>query len=138
MSGLSQHAQQAIMAVQQQWLDHELAGDMMGLLALCVQDVVWLPPNVPALRDKNAVAAWLVGLPKNRIRRIEIANLQIDGSEGLAYKVADFTVWLDTGEQGSSEPVRGSHVWLLREVSPGCWRVAVVAWSIAGSMRAPA
>lgn len=132
MSGVSEGAQQAIMAVQQQWVGHELAGDMAGVLALCVDDVVWLPPNEPALRDKNAVAAWLAVLPANRARRIEITNVQIDVSGGLAYKVADFTTWLDTTGQGSDEPVRGSHLWVLREVSPEHWRVAVVAWSIAG------
>ena len=42
MSGVSERAQQAIMAVQQQWLGHELAGDKVGVLALCVDDVVWL------------------------------------------------------------------------------------------------
>ena len=120
------------MAFQQQWLGHELAGDMAGVLALCAEDVVWLPPNEPALRGKAGVAAWLAVLPGNRIRRIEITNVHIDGSGGLAYKVADFTVWLDTAGQTNDEPVMGSHLWVLREVSPEQWRVAVVAWSIAG------
>jgi len=126
------------MALQQQWLGHELAGHMLGLLALCVDDVVWLPPNGPALRDKDAVAAWLAVLPEVRIRRIEITNVHIDGSGGLAYKVADFTTWLDTGGQADDEPIAGSHLWVLREVSPEIWRVAAVAWSIAGPARRPA
>ena len=138
MSGVSERAQQAIMAVQQQWLGHELAGDKVGVLALCVDDVVWLPPNGPALRDKMAVAAWLAVLPENRIRRIEIANVRIDGSGGLAYKVADFTTWLDAAGQASDEPVMGSHLWVLREVSREHWRVAVLAWSIAGPTKQPA
>jgi ketosteroid isomerase-like protein len=120
------------MAVQEQWLGHELAGDIVGILALCVDEVVWLPPNEPALRDKNAVAAWLAVQPENRIRRIEITNVHIHGSGGLAYKVADFTTWLDRSGQAGVEPLMGSHLWVLREVSPEHWRVAVVAWSIAG------
>jgi ketosteroid isomerase-like protein len=120
------------MTVQQQWLERELAGDMAGVLALCVDDVVWLPPNEPALRDKSAVAAWLAALPANRIRRIEIANVHMDGHGSLAFKVADFTTWLDRAGQAGDEPIIGSHLWVLREVSPERWRVAVVAWSIAG------
>ena len=131
MSKVSDRVQQAIVAVQQHWLAHELAGEMAGLLGLCVDDVVWLPPNEPALRGKSAVAGWLAALPENRIGRIEITNVHIDGSSGLAYKVADFTTWLETPRQAADEPIVGSHLWVLREVSPELWRVAVVAWSIA-------
>jgi ketosteroid isomerase-like protein len=120
------------MAVQQQWLDYELAGDMTGVLALCVDDVVWLPPNEPAVRGKKEVAAWLASLQESRIRRIEITNLQIDGSKGFAYKLADFTTWLETAGQPNDEPVMGSHLWVLKELSPEHWRVAVVAWCAAG------
>jgi ketosteroid isomerase-like protein len=130
MAEVSERVRQAVMAVQQHWVDRELAGDVVGVLALCTDDVIWLPPNGPALRDKNSVAAWLAALPENRVRRIEITNVYIDSSGGLAYKVADFTTWLDTVGQASDEPVKGSHLWVLREVSPGEWRVAVVAWSI--------
>ena len=137
MNGVSERAQRAIIAVQQQWLGHELAGDMVGVLALCVDDVVWLPPNEPALRDKSAVAAWLAALPASRIRRIEITNVHIDGRGGLAYKVADFTTWLDTAG-ASEELVMGSHLWVMREVSPERWQVAVVAWSIIGATKRPA
>jgi ketosteroid isomerase-like protein len=137
VSGVSERAEQAIIAVQEQWLAHELAGDRVGVLALCVDDVVWLPPNEPALREKSAVAAWLAVLPANRIRRIEITNVHISGSGRLAYKVADFITWLDTVGPARDEPVVGSHLWVLREVSPGQWRVAVVAWSIAGTTKRP-
>jgi len=128
---LSDSAQQGILAVQQQWLEYELDGNMTGVVSLCVDDVVWLPPNQPALRGKNAVAAWLAVLPEHRIRRIENKNVQIHGSGGLAYKPADFTTWFEEAGQASVEPVTGSHLWVLRETLPEHWQVAVVAWSTA-------
>ena len=137
MTGLSERTQQAIIAVQQQWLEHELAGDMTAVLALCADDVVWLPPNEPALRGKDAVAAWLAGLPENRIRQVEITNLRIHGAGGLAYKVADFTTWPGTAGQAGDEPVVGSHLWVLQEVSPEHWQVSVVAWSVARQSEQP-
>src|SRR3989454_10884508 len=109
---------------------------MTGVVSLCVDDVVWLPPNQPALRGKNAVAAWLAVLPEHRIRRIEITNVQILGSGGLAYKLADFTTWFEEGGRDSDEPVTGSHLWVLRESLPEHWQVAVVAWSTARSTNA--
>jgi ketosteroid isomerase-like protein len=72
---------------------------MMGAVSLCVDDVVWLPPNQPALRGRNAVAAWLAVLPEHRIRRIQITNVQIHGSGGLAHKLADFTTWLKRADE---------------------------------------
>jgi ketosteroid isomerase-like protein len=128
---LSYSAQQGILAVQHQWLEYELDGNMTGVVSLCVDDVVWLPPNQPALRGKNAVATWLAVLPEHRIRRIEITNVQIHGSGGLAYKLGDFTTWFEEAGQASVEPVTGSHLWVLRESLPEHWQVAVVAWSTA-------
>jgi ketosteroid isomerase-like protein len=107
-------AQQRIMAVQQQWLEYEQDGNMTGVVSLCVEDVVWLPPNQPALRGKKAVAAWLAVLPEHRIRRVEITNVQIHGSGGLAYKLADFTTWFEEAGRASDVPVTGSHLWVRR------------------------
>ncbi|MGA9585967.1 MAG: DUF4440 domain-containing protein [Terracidiphilus sp.] len=120
------------MAVQQEWLEHELNGDIAGVVSLCSDDVVWLPPNQPALRGQNAVAGWLAALPAHRIRRIEITNVRIYSSGDLAYKLADFTTWFEKAGQAIDEFVTGSHLWVLRESSPGHWQVAVVAWSTAG------
>jgi len=126
------------LAVQQKWLEYELAGNMRGVVSLCADDVVWLPPNQPALRGKKAVAAWLAILPEQRIRRLEITNVQIHGSGGLAYKLADFTTWFEEQGRAGDEPVTGSHLWVSRESSAEHWQVAVVAWSTAGpAKRAP-
>jgi ketosteroid isomerase-like protein len=120
------------LAVQQQWLEYELAGNTMGVVSLCADDVVWLPPNEPDLCGKSAVAAWLSALPEHRIRRIEITQVQIHHSGGLAYKLADFTTWFEEAGRDSDDPVRGSHLWVLRETLSQHWQVAVVAWSTVG------
>ena len=124
-------AQQSILAIQQQWLDYELAGNTTGVVSLCLEDVVWLPPNELALRGKSVVTAWLATLPKHRIRRIEITNVQIHYSDDLAYKVADFMTWFEDAD----EPVTGTHLWVLRKIVPEHWHVAVVAWSTAGLLK---
>ncbi len=101
-------------------------------MSLCVDDVVWLPPNEPALCGKSAVAAWLSALPEHRVRRIEITHIQIHQSGGLAYKLANFTTWNEDTGRDSDQPVRGSHLWVLRESLSKRWQVAVVAWSTVG------
>ena len=127
---LSDCVQQGILAVQQEWLEFELHGNITGVVSLCSDDVVWLPPNQPALHGQDAVAGWLAALPAHRIRRIEIMNVRIYSSGKLAYKLADFTTWFEKAGQANDEFVTGSHVWVLRESSPEHWEVAVVAWSL--------
>lgn len=122
---MSDCEQQEILAVQQEWLEHELNGNIAGVVSLCSDDVVWLPPSQPALRGQNAVAGWLAALPEHRIRRIEIINVRIYSSGDLAYKLADFTTWFEKAGQAIDEFVTGSHLWVLRESSPGHWQVAV-------------
>ena len=125
------NTQQMILAVQQQWLEYELGGNLTGIVSLCADDVVWLPPNQPALRGRDAVAAWLAAAPEHRIRRIEISNVQIHSGGGLAYKLADFATWLGEAGRDTDEPVTGTHLWVLQEALPEHWQIAVVAWSIA-------
>jgi|ERR1017187_1458966 ketosteroid isomerase-like protein len=132
LSGLSDCAQQGILTVQQEWLEYERNGNVTGVVSLCSDDVVWLPPNQPAMRGKNAVTGWLAALPEHRIPRIEIMNVRIYSSGELAYKLADFTTWFEKEGQAHDEFVTGSHLWVLRESSPEHWQVAVVAWSTAG------
>ena len=130
-SELSNCVQQAILAVQQKWLEFELDGNVTGVVSLCSDDVVWLPPNQPALHGRNAVAGWLAALPGHRIRRIEMMNVRIHSSGELAYKLADFATWFEKAGQAGDELVTGSHLWVLRESSPDHWQAAVVAWSMA-------
>lgn len=129
---MSDRAQQGILALQQEWLEYELNGNIAGVLSLCSDDVAWLPPNQPALRGRNAVARWLAALPEHQIRRIEIMNVWIYSSGELAYKLADFTTWFEEVGQVSDEFVTGSHLWVLRETLPKHWQLAGVAWSTAG------
>jgi ketosteroid isomerase-like protein len=119
------------LAVQREWLDYELAGNIAGVVSLCSDDVVWLPPNQPALSGQNKVAGWLAALPEHRIRRIEVTNVRIYSSGELAYKLADFSTWFEKAGQADDGFVTGSHLWVLRESFPDHWQVAVVAWSTA-------
>jgi hypothetical protein len=45
------------LAFQPQWLEYEIDSNMTGVVSLCVNEVLWLPPHQAALRGKNAVAA---------------------------------------------------------------------------------
>ena len=99
---LLDRGQQGILAVQQQWLEYELAGNIPGVVSSA--STTWsgcLRMNRPCAA--SAVAAWLAVLPEHRIRRIEITNVQIHRSGGLAYKLADFTTWFeDAGREAMS------------------------------------
>lgn len=132
MSGLSRNAEKAILALHERWLERERTRDPAGVLACCTGDIVWLPPDGPALRGPAEIRAWLLAQPASAIRRLEITNLRLEGEGGLAYKLADFETWVESPARPAGSRVTGTHLWVLREDSPDTWRVAVVAWSVRG------
>lgn len=127
---LSKSAERAILELQERWLERELAGDAAGVLDCCTSDVEWFPPAQPALRGPAAIRSWLLERPPVPIPKVEIGRVRMEGAGGLAYKLADFTTWIDSPAQPSGTRATGTHLWMLREVKPGSWRVAMVTWTI--------
>jgi len=120
---------EAILSLEQRWVDEERAGDSSAVLEFCTDDVVWMPPTEPALRGKAAIRTWLVG-PPTRIEDLRLSNVRIDGDGSIAYKVADYQTRYVP--DGSTHPVTsaGSHVWVLCRGADSAWRVALVAWTV--------
>jgi ketosteroid isomerase-like protein len=119
----------AIRILERRWLSEELAGNLAGVLELCSEDIMWLPPGLPALAGKTAIRTWLKH-PKARIEEIRLSNVKIHGNGSLAYKVADFcTRYVPTGSS-SSETIMGNHLWILRRAPQSFWQVTLVAWTV--------
>ena len=115
--------------LQRRWLGQESGGRVEGVLQLCTDDIIWIPPTGRALRGRAEILDWLGGQPRTT-DEVTLSNLQIDGDEHLAYKVADFRT--RSKQTGSEETVvsSGSHMWVLRRNTDDSWKVAVVAWSL--------
>jgi uncharacterized protein (TIGR02246 family) len=135
MRDVSEPAQVAIRALHDRWMSLELAGQPAGVLELCTEDVVWLPPGGPALHGQTMVRQWLAGFPATVLQRIETTSLRIEAQDGLAWKLASFETWFVGPGLTGPNRVRGTHLWVLRKIESGVWRVAAVAWSVSDPMQ---
>ena len=114
------------------WLNAELRGDSTALLEFCTAEPVWLPPNAPPLCGRAAILDWLRDQPETAVLRIDISDLRIAGLGPFAWKVATFRTTWASPDDSSARTVTGTHAWLLQR-DAAAWRVAVVAWDMAGT-----
>lgn len=128
MSGLSSNDLQAIMDVQKRWIEAELAGDSLAVLRLCMDDVVWIPPDSPMLGGREAITRWLKG-KKVEIKSIEVTDVRIGGSGTVAYKTGNYTTRYIAVGRSEVVEVKGTHLWILQKMANSDWRVAIVTWS---------
>ena len=128
MSELSAVDLQAIEQLHTRWIDYERAGDNLSLLRLCTDDVMWLPPNSPALIGQQAIIQWLRS-SEAKIVNLEITDLRIRGSGSLAYKTSNYSTAYVGTDSPETKSVKGSHVWILHKLTEGGWKVALVTWS---------
>jgi ketosteroid isomerase-like protein len=115
------------------WLDAELQGHSAGLLEFCTAVPMWLPPNEAPLCGRAAILHWLGDQPAAAVHRIDITDLAISGLGPFAWKAATFRTTLESPADGGARTVTGTHGWLLQRDDAAAWRIAVVAWSMAGT-----
>jgi ketosteroid isomerase-like protein len=97
-------------------------------LDLCTDDVVFLPPNGPPLLGKEVIGQWLSS-SGDQIQDIQISNLKIDGAESVSYLTANYATSYTISAAAATSKAQGVHLWILRKLNSGDWKVAVVMWS---------
>ena len=98
--------------------------DWDALLAICTDDVVFLPPD-ESLVPPAKVRAWLDAYPV--IRRFETEFDHIEGHDTIAAGYGRFSITLEL--KGATLDVEGKFLDALRRDEHGRWRYAVVAWN---------
>lgn len=117
----------AIRELHDRWLKAELAGDDSQIIAVCADDIKWIPPDLPPLQGKAAIAEYL---DNNRValKEIQIANTSVYGSGSIAYLISNFCSRYVSQQSSEIQESTGTHLWILRKEAE-CWQVVVVAWS---------
>jgi ketosteroid isomerase-like protein len=128
MSELSDQDVEAIEEIHNHWIKEELAGNSGQIIELCTKDVMWIPPDAPSLLGKEAIAQYLNDNDAD-LKDVQIKNLVIRGNDSVAYLTSNY--YSRFVVQGASEVQKatGTHLWVLRRIRAGVWRVAIVAWS---------
>lgn len=129
VSKLSNTDQQAIEQVHDRWIADELANNSMGILQLCTDDVMWIPPDFPALVGKEAIRQWLSAADVE-IKDVHVASLRIDGDGSVAYLTSNYSTTYIAERSAVMAKVDGTHLWILRKMADGEWKVAIITWSL--------
>ncbi len=115
----------AIARLHQMWIDMELAGNSAGVLNLCTEDALWMPPDGPLL--VGTAALDLLEDPDVQVRDINITNLKVRGSGNVAYLTSHYTTRYTVPGNPAEHVGHGAQLWILHNLPP--WKVAVVSWS---------
>jgi ketosteroid isomerase-like protein len=122
-TGLSPADVSAIRAIREPWTKACLKRDWDTLLGMCTDDIVFLPPNEPAVQG-NGVRPWLDNFPMIKAMEWDIDHM--DGNGDLAW----LRGWVRMTLEASGQQVKfnGKYTDVCRKQS-GSWRFALVIWN---------
>ena len=118
----------SIKSTAQPWADACLARNWDALLALCTDDVVFLPPDEPQVQGEH-LRPWLEHYPE--IRSFEVEFEQVEGQDQIATARGRFTMTLLPPGQADPVTTKGKFVDIFRKDLEGTWRYATVIWNSA-------
>ena len=128
MPQLSDHDLKAILELHDRWLEEELAGNEAQIISFCTDSVRWMPPGIPPLEGKHAIAQYL---DNNRVdlQEVTFTRTTVHGNDSVAYLMSEFSSRYFTQDSSEIQESTGTHLWILRKEAE-LWRVAVVTWSL--------
>ena len=114
----------AIRATIEPWTKACLERDWDTILAMCTDDIVFLPPNEPTM-EGDAVRGWLENFPT--IKQMAWDIVQLDGSGDLACTRG----WIKMTLEVSGEEVlfNGKYTDICRKQPDGTWRYSLVIFN---------
>jgi len=114
----------AIRGTIEPWTNACVRRDWDRLLSMCTDDVVFLPPNEPAV-EGGGVRAWLDNFPT-----IIAMSLDMERVEG-AGQLACVRGWVKMTLEISGQQLAfdGKYIDVLRKQPDGMWRFAQVMWN---------
>jgi uncharacterized protein (TIGR02246 family) len=128
---LSEEDVAAIRALDAQWAEAELAGNWDGVAAVMAEDVINMPPDMPAM---VGLAAWREHVESldMTVTQLTATTLEIDGLGTLAYLRGAYSQTYTVGEAPEPISVTGKHLAILQKQLDGSWLVTRWIWNSDG------
>ena len=123
--GLSSEDRDALQAYIDEWIDQCLARDWDALVERLTDDVVFLPPDEPAVIGKAAAADFFEAFPV--MTQFSAPILHVDGRADFAGIRGSFDMTVET-EEGEARMV-GKWLCTYRKEG-GRWRCATDCWNL--------
>jgi ketosteroid isomerase-like protein len=127
MSTLSEQDVAGIKALVEEWNEIVRAEDWDRELETLTDDVVFMPPDVPALEGKDAIKEWLDGFPP--IKAFNTVFVDAEGRDDFACARGKMTM---TVEPESGKLLSMSCQWIcsFRKQADGRWLCVWDTWNM--------
>ena len=123
-TGLTADDVAAIRGTIEPWRNACVRRDWDGLLGMCTDDIVFLPPDEPTV-EGGVVRRWLDNFPA-----IKAMSLDIDRVEGTGHLACvRGSVRMTLEVSGQQLAFDGKYTDLFRKQPDGTWRFALVMWN---------
>ena len=109
------------------------SGDVEQVLALCADDIVYMPADHPALHGHAELRQWLGTFPRVISMSQPMHSIEIAGDVAMAE--ATFAATLDAN--GQLMAATGKAMCRLRRNAAGQWQVKTVCWNLDQPMSPP-
>ena len=105
-----------------------IAGDWDAFTKLFAEDLVMMPPNMPAIKGRSAYMDFLISMSV-KMTEANYAFQEINGYGDIAYATATYTETFSLG--GSEEPIydEGKILTILRKQPDGSWLFSRWMWA---------
>ena len=110
---------------EEQWTQAVLDRDWGKVLAMCTDDVVYMPADHPVLHGQAALRAWFDLFP--RLEKFDQPLETIEGQGNLAMSRGSFAVVVDI--KGTKVENTGKVLCGLQKDESGRWLVKAVCWN---------
>ncbi|KPK60770.1 MAG: hypothetical protein AMS21_09355 [Gemmatimonas sp. SG8_38_2] len=123
---LSEEDVAAITRTSDAWVEGYSTDDDAAMLAASTEDLVLMPPDMPALQGLQAAGEYLASFTGIELR---VTRLEIDGRGDLAFERATYVA--SAAVEGMADPITypGKYVNIWRRQADGSWLIAVCIWN---------
>ena len=123
-TGLTADDVAAIRGTIEPWTNACVRRDWDGLLRMCTDDIVFLPPDEPVV-EGGGVRRWLDNFPAIKAMSLDIDH--VEGAGHLAFVRGRVRMTLEVS--GQQLAFDGKYIDLFRKQPNGTWRFAQVMWN---------
>lgn len=108
---------------------------MMGgapdkVLAYYADNAMEMPPNMAAVKGKDAVKAFWEQMMKSgmKMTAVDFTTVDLQASGTMAYEIGTYNMSMSAGKMGEMKD-KGKYVALWREQADGTWKLSAETWN---------
>ncbi len=129
MSGSFESDVQAITEIRERTMHAENVGDAEFFDSACTEDVVVMPPGMPAVVGRDAAVGFMRAFLGQFDLRIEYVSEETRVDGDVAYDRGTYSQTLVPKAGGQAISENGKFLWLYLRASNGTWRMSRVIWN---------